>query len=52
MLHEDMKHFYESFPRDAHPMATLASAVSTLSTFTMQEKLGRCPAKTTCIRTA
>ena len=33
MLHEDMKHFYEGFPRDAHPMATLASAVSTLSTF-------------------
>ena len=33
LLHEDMKHFYEGFPRDAHPMATLASAVSTLSTF-------------------
>ncbi len=33
MLHEDMKHFYEGFPREAHPMATLASAVSTLSTF-------------------
>ena len=33
MLHEDMKNFYEGFPRDAHPMATLASAVSTLSTF-------------------
>jgi citrate synthase len=37
MLHEDMKHFYESFPRDAHPMATLASAVSTLSTFYQNE---------------
>ena len=33
LIHEDMKHFYEGFPRDAHPMATLASAVSTLSTF-------------------
>ena len=37
MLHEDMKHFYEGFPRDAHPMATLASAVSTLSTFYQHE---------------
>ncbi len=33
MLHEDMKRFYDGFPRDAHPMATLSSAVSTLSTF-------------------
>lgn len=37
MLHEDMKHFYEGFPRDAHPMATIASAVSTLSTFYQHE---------------
>ncbi len=37
MLHEDMKHFYEGFPRDAHPMATLASAISTLSTFYQHE---------------
>ncbi len=33
MLHEDMKRFYDGFPRDAHPMATLSSAVNTLSTF-------------------
>jgi len=33
MLHEDMRRFYDGFPRDAHPMATLSSAVSTLSTF-------------------
>jgi len=33
MVHEDMKRFYDGFPRDAHPMATLSSAVSTLSTF-------------------
>jgi citrate synthase len=33
MLHEDMKRFYDGFPRDAHPMAILSSAVSTLSTF-------------------
>lgn len=33
LLHEDMKRFYDGFPRDAHPMAILGSAVSTLSTF-------------------
>ncbi len=33
MLHEDMKRFYDGFPREAHPMAILSSAVSTLSTF-------------------
>ncbi len=33
MLHEDMKRFYDGFPRNAHPMAILSSAVSSLSTF-------------------
>jgi citrate synthase len=33
MIHEDMKRFYDGFPRDAHPMATLSAAVNTLSTF-------------------
>lgn len=33
MLHEDMKLFYNGFPRDAHPMAILCSVVSALSTF-------------------
>ena len=33
MIHEDMIRFYDGFPRDAHPMATLSSAVNTLSTF-------------------
>ncbi|WP_119730982.1 citrate synthase [Thermomonospora amylolytica] len=33
MLHEDFKNFFAGFPRDAHPMAVLASAVSALSTF-------------------
>ena len=33
MIHEDMKRFYDAFPRDAHPMAILSSAVNTLSTF-------------------
>jgi len=37
MLHEDMKRFYDGFPRDAHPMATLSSAVSTLSGFYSDE---------------
>lgn len=33
MLHEDIKRFYEGFPKDAHPMAILSSVVSALSTF-------------------
>jgi citrate synthase len=33
LLHEDMRRFFDGFPRDAHPMAVLASAVSALSTF-------------------
>jgi citrate synthase len=33
MLHEDMKSFYNGFPREAHPMAILSSVVSALSTF-------------------
>ncbi|MGZ4429645.1 MAG: citrate synthase [Nocardioidaceae bacterium] len=33
LLHEELKRFFEGFPRDAHPMAVLASAVSALSTF-------------------
>jgi citrate synthase len=33
MLHEDLRRFFDGFPREAHPMAVLASAVSALSTF-------------------
>lgn len=33
MLHEDIRMFYNGFPRDAHPMATLMSVVAALSTF-------------------
>ena len=33
MLHEDMRAFYNGFPRDAHPMAILSSVVGGLSTF-------------------
>ncbi len=28
LIHEDMKRFYDGFPRDAHPMAILSSVVS------------------------
>jgi citrate synthase len=31
MLHEDMKSFYNGFPRDAHPMAILSSVVAAYS---------------------
>ena len=37
MIHEDMRRFYDSFPRDAHPMAILSSAANTLSTFYQHE---------------
>ena len=33
LLHEDMKRFYDGFPRDAHPMAILSSVTSALSAF-------------------
>src|ERR671939_2037228 len=33
LLHEDLKQFFDGFPRDAHPMPVLSSAVSALSTF-------------------
>ncbi len=33
LLHEDLRRFFEAFPRDAHPMAVLASAIAALGTF-------------------
>ncbi|GHG47099.1 citrate synthase [Sinomonas cellulolyticus] len=33
LLHEELKSFFAGFPRDAHPMPVLSSAVSALSTF-------------------
>ncbi len=33
MIHEDMRSFYQGFPRNAHPMAILGSVVGALSTF-------------------
>ncbi len=32
LLHEDLRQFFQGFPRDAHPMPVLSSAVSALST--------------------
>lgn len=37
MLHEDIKRFFDGFPKDAHPMAILASVVCSLSTFYQNE---------------
>ena len=37
LLHEDVKNFYDGFPRDAHPMAILASVVVSLSSFYQDE---------------
>jgi citrate synthase len=33
LLHEDLKTFFDGFPRNAHPMPVTASAVSALGTF-------------------
>ncbi len=33
MIHEDMRSFYNGFPRNAHPMGVLSSVVGALSTF-------------------
>jgi len=33
LLHEEMRQFFDGFPRDAHPMAVLSAGVSALSTF-------------------
>jgi citrate synthase len=38
MLHEDVKRFYDGFPKDAHPMATLSAVVSAMSTFYQQSE--------------
>ncbi|WP_251447002.1 citrate synthase [Microbacterium sp. USTB-Y] len=33
LLHEDLKHFFQALPDNAHPMAVLSSAVAALSTY-------------------
>ncbi len=37
LLHEEFKGLFKAFPRDAHPMPVLSSAVSALSTFYQDE---------------
>ncbi len=33
LIHEDMKKFFEAYPKTAHPMAILSSMISSLATF-------------------
>jgi len=33
LLHEDMRHFFDGFPRGAHPMSILSTMINALSTF-------------------
>ena len=33
LVHEDVKRFYDGFPKSAHPMAILSSVIGSLSTF-------------------
>lgn len=37
MIHEDIKRFYDGFPRDAHPMSIMAAVVCALSAFYQNE---------------
>ncbi|MBS1905661.1 MAG: citrate synthase [Actinobacteria bacterium] len=37
LLHEDLKHFFQALPDNAHPMAVLSSAVAALSTYYEKE---------------
>ena len=37
LIHEDMKHFFDGFPSQAHPMAILSSMVCSLSTYYPEE---------------
>jgi len=37
MIHEDMKKFFEGFPKTAHPMSILSSMISSLGTFYVEE---------------
>ncbi len=39
-LHEDLKRQFDVYPRDAHPMAILASVVSSLAAFYTDERIG------------
>ena len=39
-IHEDMKRFFDGFPLNAHPMATLSSMVTALSAFSPESPSG------------
>jgi citrate synthase len=39
LLHEDLKRFFDGFPRNAHPMPVLSSAVNALSAYYYQDSL-------------
>jgi citrate synthase len=39
MIHEDIKRMYHAFPKDAHPMGVIASAVSALSTYYQDDEI-------------
>lgn len=52
LMHEDMRHFFDRFPRGSHPMSILATMVNALSTFypnvdaqSMTENIGRSAAR-------
>ncbi len=38
MLHEDMKKFFEGYPKTAHPMSILSSMISSLGTFYAEDE--------------
>jgi citrate synthase len=37
LLHEDLKHLFDAFPKDAHPMAVCASVISAMSTYYQED---------------
>jgi len=52
LLHEDMRHFFDGFPRGAHPMHILSTMINALSTFypnvdllSMKEDINRSAAR-------
>lgn len=45
LVHEDMKRFYETFPKGAHPMGILSSMIASLSTFYPESQVPNRPYK-------
>jgi citrate synthase len=50
MLHEDLKAFFNGFPRDAHPMPVLSSAVSALAPSTRTASTPSTPSRSRSAR--